>query len=108
LQALKSRKNTSLFEKMTLLYRLQGELLLASSPDASAAEGCFQQAIATARRQQSRALQLRATLSLARLWQQQARHDEARAALAAIYGTYTEGFTTLDLVEAKALLDSLA
>jgi predicted ATPase len=87
------------------LHRLKGELLLAEAPDqASAAEDCFRQAIETARRQQSRAWQLRATMSLTRLWQRQGRRDEARATLAAVYGTFTEGFTTPDLVDATALL----
>ena len=90
------------------LHRLKGELLLAESPDQAAAEDCFRQAIETARRQQSKAWELRATMSLARLWQRQGRRDEARDALAAVYGTYTEGFTTPDLVEAKALLEALA
>ena len=90
------------------LHRLKGELLLAESPDqAAAAEDCFRRAIETARRQQSKAWELRATMSLARLWQRQGRRDEARAALAAVYGTYTEGFTTPDLVEAGALLATL-
>jgi class 3 adenylate cyclase/predicted ATPase len=89
------------------LYRLQGEVLLAESRDgASAAADCFLQAIETARSQQSRAWEMRATTSLARLWQQQGRQDEARAALAAVYGTYTEGFTTPDLVDARALLNT--
>jgi predicted ATPase len=61
-----------------------------------------------ARRQQSKAWELRATMSLARLWQRQNRCDEARAALGAIYSTYTEGFTMPDLVDAAALLNSLA
>jgi predicted ATPase len=90
------------------LHRLQGELLLAASADQAAAEACFRQAIETAQRQQSKAWQLRATMSLARLWQRQGRRAEARAALAAVHGTYTEGFTTPDLVDAAALLDSLA
>jgi predicted ATPase len=51
---------------------------------------------------------LRATISLARLWQQQGRREEACAALAVVYGTYTEGFTTPDLVDARALLETLA
>ena len=89
------------------LYRLQGELLLAESRDETAAEDCFSRAIETARRQQSKGWELRATMSLARLWQRQGRRDEARDALAAIYGTYTEGFTTPDLVDAKALLETL-
>jgi predicted ATPase len=91
------------------LHRLKGELLLAEAPDqASGAEDSFRQAIETARRQQSRAWELRATMSLARLWQRQGRRDEARAALAAVYGTFTEGFTTPDLVDAAALLNGLA
>ena len=74
------------------LHRLKGELLLAESPDqAAAAEDCFRRAIETARRQQSKAWELRATMSLARLWQRQGRRDEARRMLAAVYGTYTEG-----------------
>jgi predicted ATPase len=86
------------------LHRQKGELFLAESPDqVGAAEHCFRQAIDTARRQQSRAWELRATMSLARLWQRQGR-DEARAALAAVYGTFTEGFTTPDLVDAAAQL----
>jgi predicted ATPase len=90
------------------LFRLRGELLLAESRDETAAEDCFRRAIETARRQQSKGWELRATMSLARLWQRQGRRDEARHALEAIYGTYTEGFTTPDLVDAKALVESLA
>jgi serine/threonine protein kinase/predicted ATPase len=91
------------------LYRLQGELLLAESPDqTTAAEACFRQALDTAGRQQSRAWELRATTSLARLWQRQGRREEARAALAAIYDTYSEGFTTPDFRDAAALLETLA
>ncbi|MDB5309813.1 MAG: pknB 32 [Gemmataceae bacterium] len=90
------------------LYRLKGELLLAESGDETAAEDCFRRAIEIARRQQSKGWELRATMSLARLWQRPDRHDEARGALAAVYGTYTEGFTTPDLVDAKVLLETLA
>ena len=90
------------------LHRLKGELLLAESSDQTAAEDCFHRAIDIARRQQSKAWELRGTISLARLWQRQGRHDEARGVLAAIYGTYTEGFTTPDLVDAKVLLEALA
>jgi class 3 adenylate cyclase/tetratricopeptide (TPR) repeat protein len=89
------------------LHRLKGELLLAETNDHGAAEDCFRQAIDTARRQQSRTWELRATMSLARLWQRQGRRDEARAALAAVFDTYTEGFTTPDLVDAAALLKAL-
>jgi serine/threonine protein kinase/predicted ATPase len=91
------------------LHRLNGELLLAECPDRSPdAEACFRRAIETARLQQSKGWELRATTSLARLWQQQGRRDEAHAALAAAYGTYTEGFTTPDLVDTRGLLESLA
>jgi predicted ATPase len=90
------------------LYRLKGELLLAESADEAAAEGYFRRAIETGRRQQSRAWELRVTMSLARLWQRQGRRDEARAALASVYGAYTEGLATPDLVDAASLLESLA
>ncbi len=90
------------------LHRLKGELLLAKSNDQASAKDCFIMAVETSRRQQSKSWELRAKMSLARLWQRQGRSDEARAALAAVYGTYTEGFTTPDLVDAKALLDSMA
>jgi class 3 adenylate cyclase/predicted ATPase len=99
-------KNDDRFQEAEL-YRLKGELLLAESPDEARAEGCFRQAIETARRQQSRGWELRATMSLARLWQRHGRRDEARTALAAVYGTFTEGFTTPDLVDAAAQLNSL-
>jgi adenylate cyclase len=91
------------------LHRLRGELLLAESPDRpSDAETCFRRAIETARCQQSRGWELRATMSLARMLGRQGRRGDARAALAAVYGMYTEGFTTPDLVDARALLESLA
>jgi predicted ATPase len=91
------------------LNRLGGELLLRESPEnAGAAEACFTRAIDLARRQQSKAWELRATTSLARLWQRQHRREEARSALAAVYGSYTEGFATPDLVDARALLETWA
>jgi tetratricopeptide (TPR) repeat protein len=102
-----SEKHGFHFEEAEL-HRLEGELHLAEANDQAAAEGCFRTAIETARRQQSKAWELRATMSLARLWQRQGRRDEARAALAAVYDTYTEGFTTQDLVDAAALLKDLA
>jgi predicted ATPase len=91
------------------MHRVKGEFLLALDPENPArAEACFRQADAIARRHQATSLELRATMSLARLWQRQGRRDEARAAVAAVYGIYTEGFTTPDLVDAAAQLDSLA
>jgi serine/threonine protein kinase/class 3 adenylate cyclase/tetratricopeptide (TPR) repeat protein len=100
-----AEKNDDRFQEAEL-HRLKGELHLAEA-DEQTAEGCFLTAIETARRQQARAWELRATTSLARLWQRLGRRDEARAALAAVYDTFTEGFTTPDLVDARALLDSL-
>ncbi len=101
-----AEKNDDRFQEAEL-QRLKGELLRAESPDGTAAEACFRQAIETARRQQSKAWELRATMSLSRLWRHQGRSAEAHAALTAIYGTYTEGFTTPDLVDAKAILQTL-
>jgi class 3 adenylate cyclase/predicted ATPase len=91
------------------LYRLNGELLLArdTAHDAEA-ETNFQQALTVARRQQVKSLELRAAMSLARLWQQQGQRQEARDLLAPIYGWFTEGFDTADLREAKGLLDEWA
>jgi predicted ATPase len=71
----------------------------------SEAEVCFRQALDIARRQQAKSLELRATMSLSRLWQQQGKRTDARQLLAPIYGWFTEGFDTADLQEAKALLD---
>ena len=85
-------------------YRLQGELLLRqAAPDAAQAEACFQQALAIARRQQAKSWELRAAMSLARLWQQQGKRAEARELLAPIYGWFTEGFDTADLQEAEGV-----
>jgi class 3 adenylate cyclase/predicted ATPase len=101
-----AEKNNERFHEAEL-HRLRGELLLAASPEQAApAEDCFRRAIDVSRGQQSRALELRATIGLARLWQRQGRRDKTRAALEAIYGTYTEGFTTPDLIEAAALLQN--
>ena len=68
----------------------------------------MQRALDVARRQEAKALELRAAMSLARLWQQQGKRAEAYELLAPLYGWFTEGFDTADLQEAKALLDSLA
>jgi class 3 adenylate cyclase/predicted ATPase/predicted Ser/Thr protein kinase len=90
------------------LHRLLGEVALAESPELDpAAEGFFRQAIATARRQQSKAWELRATMSLARLWQRQGRPEAARGTLAPLYASFKEGLTTPDLVDARALLENL-
>ena len=90
------------------LYRLQGKLLLAHGVVAAKAEASFQQAIAIAHHQQAKSLELRATVSLARLWQSQGKREEAWQMLAKIYGWFTEGFDTVDLKEARGLLDALS
>jgi predicted ATPase len=88
--------------------RLRGVLLLRQpgTPPAEA-EACFQRALDVARRQEAKSLELRAAMSLSRLWQQQGKQAEARALLAPVYGWFTEGFDTADLQEAKALLAEL-
>jgi predicted ATPase len=90
------------------LYWLKGELLLKqSAPNEQPAEACFHQALDIARRQHAKSWELRAATSLARLWQAQAKRQDASALLAPVYGWFTEGFDTADLQEAKALLDAL-
>jgi predicted ATPase len=90
------------------LYRLKGALLLQlPSPDVPQAETCVRQALEVARGQQAKTLELRAALSLSRLWQQQGKQVEAHALLAPISGWFTEGFDTSDLQAAKALLEAL-
>src|SRR5262249_39740369 len=71
------------------------------------AEACFHKAIEIAKQQEAKSLELRAVMSLSRLWQQQGKRKEARALLGGIYGWFTEGFDTKDLQEAKELLDAL-
>jgi predicted ATPase len=102
------------------IYRLKGELLLKAegrrqkeelSPESLDAESCFQRAIKVARAQQAKSLELRAVVSLARLWHSQGSPDkkqEARQQLAEIYDWFTEGFDTADLQEAKVLLAELS
>jgi predicted ATPase len=88
------------------LHRLRGELLLAGSPDQQyAAVTCFRQALEVARRQQVKSFELRAAVSLSRLWQCQGQRGAARQLLVAAYGWFTEGFDTADLQKARALLD---
>jgi predicted ATPase len=92
------------------LCRLRGVFMLAqqgTQDNREEATTCFQQALAIARRQQAKSWELRAAMSLSRLWQHQGKRDEARQLLAPIYGWFTEGFDTADLQEAKALLEEL-
>jgi predicted ATPase len=89
--------------------RIAGEIALKSlAPDPEKAEAYFDRALAVARQQQAKSWELRAAMSMARLWRDQGKRDEARNLLAPVYGWFTEGFDTRDLKEAKALLDKLA
>ena len=91
------------------IHRIAGEITLMSpEPDAAKAEACFERGLAVAREQQAKSWELRAATSMARLWQGQGKRPQARDLLAPVYGWFTEGFDTLDLMEAKALLDALA
>jgi predicted ATPase len=90
------------------VYRLRGGVLLQQpgTPQAEA-EACFHRALEVARHQEAKSLELRAAMSLSRLWQQQGKRAEARELLAPVYGWFTEGFDTADLQDAKALLEDL-
>jgi predicted ATPase len=91
------------------IHRLRGELTARLPyPDPAKAEASFRTALAIAREQGTRGYELRAATSLARLWREQGRRDEARDLLAPVYGWFTEGFDTRDLKEARAFLDQLA
>jgi predicted ATPase len=90
------------------VHRVAGEIALSSADrDAGKAEAYFRRALAVARKQQAKSWELRAAMSMARLWRDRGRRDEARDLLAPVYGWFTEGFDTLDLKEAKTLLDAL-
>ena len=91
------------------VYRVAGEIALKSpEPDVAKAESYFERALAVARQQQAKSWELRAAMSLARLWHDQGKPQQAREMLAPVYGWFTEGFDTRDLKEAKALLEELA
>jgi tetratricopeptide (TPR) repeat protein len=91
------------------IYRLKGELQAGEGDTGvSEAESCFRRSINIAQKQSAKSIELRATTSLARLWASFGRCDEARATLAEIYNWFTEGFDTVDLKEAKALLEELS
>ena len=90
------------------LHRLKGELLLSLPIDnQDEAKTCFQQALAIARQQQAKSWELRAAMSLSRLWQRQGKRDQARELLASVYGWFTEGFDTADLQDARVMLEEL-
>jgi predicted ATPase len=89
------------------VYRTNGDIALRlPQPDAAEAEAYFERALAVARAQQAKSWELRAAMSMARLWRDQGKPQQAHELLAPVYGWFTEGFDTLDLKEAKALLES--
>jgi predicted ATPase len=91
------------------IHRIAGEIALMSpAPDAAKAKGYFDRALTVARAQQAKSWELRAAMSMARLWRDQGKRNEARELLAPVYGWFTEGFDTLDLKEARELLDELS
>jgi predicted ATPase len=91
------------------VHRTRGEIaLLSPDPDQAKAEQYFERALMIARKQQAKSWELRAAMSMARLWRDQGKPQQARELLAPVYGWFTEGFDTHDLKEAKALLDTLA
>jgi predicted ATPase len=88
---------------------IAGEIALHSpKPDATKAQVYFERALSVARQQQAKSFELRAAMSMARLWRDQGKQERARELLAPVYGWFTEGFDTRDLKEAKALLEELA
>ena len=91
------------------IHRLAGDIvLLSGEPDTAKAEAYFEHALAIARQQKAKSFELRAAMSMARLWRDQGKQDEARSLLASVYGWFTEGFDTPDLEKAKALLEELS
>jgi predicted ATPase len=89
--------------------RIGGQIaLMSSESNVTKAITFFDRALSVARQQQAKSWELRATMSMARLWRDQGKRQQARELLAPVYGWFTEGFDTLDLKEAKALLDELA
>jgi predicted ATPase len=89
-------------------HRIAGEIALKSpQPDATKVEAYSERALSVARKQQAKSWELRAAMSMARLWRDQGKRDEARDLLAPVYGWFAEGFDALDLKQAKALPDAL-
>jgi predicted ATPase len=89
------------------LYRVKGEFMLLQGAEEPDVEACFHTALEIAQRQGAKSYELRAAMSLARLWQCQGKRAAARQRLSEVYGWFTEGFDTADLQEAKALLEAL-
>ena len=107
LYRLKGTLTLQKFQVSSSKFQVQGSPASEVRSPESEAEECFLRAIAIARKQQAKSLELRAVMNLARLWRQQGKTEEARQMLAEIYGWFTEGFDTADLKDAKALLEEL-
>jgi predicted ATPase len=91
------------------VHRIKGELLLKrEASNTTAAEQCFERALKVARQQQAKSWELRAAMSMSRLWQQGRKRDDARELLTPVYDWFTEGFDTLDLQDARALVHGLS
>ena len=91
------------------IHRIAGDIaLMPANSDTAKAAACFERALSVARQQKAKSFELRAAMSMARLWRDQGRRPQARDLLAPVYGWFTEGFGTLDLKQAKAMLDELA
>jgi predicted ATPase len=91
------------------VHRVAGEIaLLSQEPDTAKAEAYFERALSVGRQQQAKSWELRAAMSMARLWRDQGKQKQARELLAPVYGWFTEGFDTRDLKEAKSLLEKLS
>ncbi len=101
-------RNSRTFFYEAELHRLRGNVLMGGGAESlQDVDTCLQQALELARRYATRSLELRAAVSLARLWQNQGKHWEARELLAGVYGGFTEGFSTADLAEASAILQEM-
>ncbi len=99
----------SLVFSTAVIHQMAGKIaLMSSQPDVAKAEAYFERALAVAREQGARSLELRAATSMAELWRDQGKRREALDLLAHVYGWFTEGFNTIDLKKAKALLGALA
>jgi predicted ATPase len=107
-EALTMIREKGFFLEEPEIHRIKGELLLLEGRASDEVQVCFQHAIGIAKEQKAKSWELRATMSLCRLWQKQGKGEQAKKLLAEIYGWFTEGFGYPDLQEAKELLESLA
>jgi predicted ATPase len=108
-QAMKAIETTRERSSEAEVNRVAGEIaLMTPEPDTAKAQAHFDRSLIVARRQQAKSWELRAAMSLARLWRSQGKVEQARELLAPVYGWFTEGFDTRDLKEAKVLLEELA